>query len=173
MCVWGKSGYISSNAISTTPSQHHPFLHFAWVSWVFAPFPLTMNICSSLEFQTFLSSTFITKDSTDPFIAMRFLLRLDAIPPSAQETLSAHFGAPDKHTSIKSIFPHKGLQLPWWLVSGTDLQSLPLLFVSLYTSIKTVAAASPSLPEMISLESYWQWFFWVSWIIKKRCFNRQ
>lgn len=88
------------------------------------------------------------QQSTDPAPVMRFILRLSAIPTSTQETLSAPFSAPDKHTSIKPIFPHKGLQVPWRLVLGTDILSYPFLPISLYTGIKTTAAASPSLPKM-------------------------
>lgn len=154
MFVRRKSGSISSRATSTTPSQHHTFLHFTWVSWAFAPFLLhyehlwvSWEDFSTPDFPGF-NIYYQGQQSTDPAIVMRFILRLGAIPTSTQETLSAPFSVPDKHTSIKSILPHKGLQLPWWLVSGTDLQSHSLLPISLYTGIKTIAAASFSLPKM-------------------------
>jgi len=94
------------------------------------------------------NTSYQRQQSTDPAPGIRFILRLSAVPTTTQETLSGSFSAPDKHTSIKSSFPHTGLQLLWWLVLGTDLQSYPLLPTSLYTGIKMTAAASPSLPKM-------------------------
>ena len=67
MCVRRKSGSTSRHATCMTPSRCHPFLHFTWVSWAFAMFPLTMNIRSSpgetLVLQTTLALTLLTKDS--------------------------------------------------------------------------------------------------------------
>lgn len=47
MCVRRKYRSTSSHAACTTPSRYHPLLRFTWALWAFAPFPLTMNICSS------------------------------------------------------------------------------------------------------------------------------
>lgn len=153
MCVRRKTGFISSHATCTTQSWHYPFLHFTWVSWAFALFPLTMNICSSpgetSALQASLALTFITRERKALILTQWWDSSWDSVQfPPAHEALSAPFSAPDKHTSIKPIFPHKGLQLPWRLVLGTDTLSYPFLPISLYTGIKTIAAASPSLPKM-------------------------
>lgn len=93
--------------------------------------------------------TFITREHKALILPQWWDSSWDSVQfPPAHETLSAPFSAPHKHTSIKPIFPHKGLQLPWRLVLGTDILSYPFLPISLYTGIKTIAAASPSLPKM-------------------------
>ena len=126
---------------------HLGFMSFCTVSIDYEHLQFSWGDFSTPDFPGF-NIDYQGQQSTDPAAVMRFFLRLSAIPTSTQETLSAPFSVSDKHNSIKSVFPHKGLQLPWWLVSGTDLLSYPLLPISLYTEIKTVATASPSLPKM-------------------------